>query len=134
MVKAVTPFYFVFSFLFFMALFRISDLVVSTFVGVNDWEKETVQDVRVNIEFVADISSALASDELSDSVDYKMLTKKVISEVMDSRFNLLESLAQKVLDVCLEDERVSYCKVTVDKPHSLRFSESVSVTVEGESR
>lgn len=89
------------------------------------------QDVIINFEIEADIPrTALEADEPLDIFDYKTITKKVIALVQDGRFKLLEVLTQKILDLILEDERVKWAKVEVDKPHALRFAQSVSLELE----
>ena len=60
-------------------------------------------------------------------------SKKVIELVQEGRFNLLEVLTQKILDLIFEDIKVKWARVEVDKPHALRFAESVSVTMERKS-
>ncbi|HKL31605.1 MAG TPA: FolB domain-containing protein, partial [Tangfeifania sp.] len=60
----------------------------------------------------------------------KTITKKVIKLVQEGRFKLLEVLTQKILDLIMEDEKVQWARVEVDKPHALRFAESVSLSME----
>ena len=62
--------------------------------------------------------------------DYKTITKKIIALVQEGRFKLLEVLTKNILDLIMEDERVKWAKVEVDKPHALRFAESVSLEME----
>jgi D-erythro-7,8-dihydroneopterin triphosphate epimerase len=56
----------------------------------------------------------------------------VIVLVQDGRFKLLEVLTKNILDLVMEDSRVKKARVEVDKPHALRFAESVSVQLERE--
>ena len=62
--------------------------------------------------------------------DYKTITKKVIALVQEGQFKLLEVLTKNILDLIMEDEMVKWARVEVDKPHALRFAESVSVEME----
>ena len=57
------------------------------------------------------------------------LTKAVIAHVEENRFALLERLTQELLDLVMANTAVLYAEVEVDKPHALRFAESVSITL-----
>lgn len=114
-----------------MAKIRIKDLLIRTYIGFNPEELVNKQDVIINMEIEAEIpKDAMLNDEPVDIFDYKTITKKVISLVQDSRFKLLEVLTQNILDVIMEDRKVKWARVEVDKPHALRFAESVSIEME----
>ena len=115
-----------------MAKIKVKKLLLRTYIGFNPEELVNKQDVIINFEIEADIShEALEADEPVDIFDYKTITKKVILLVQDGKFKLLEVLTQKILDLILEDKKVKWAKVEVDKPHALRFAESVSLEMEG---
>ena len=114
-----------------MARIRIKNLLVRTYIGFNPEELVNKQDVIINLEIEAEIpNEALENDEPDGIYDYKAITKKIIAFVQDGKFKLLEVLTKKLLDLILEDERVRWAKVEVDKPHALRFAESVSFEME----
>jgi D-erythro-7,8-dihydroneopterin triphosphate epimerase len=115
-----------------MAKIKIKNLLLRTFIGFNPEELINKQDVIINIEMETDIADEiLRSDEPTDILDYKTVTKKVIVLVQEGRFKLLEVLTKKILDLLLEDKNIKWAKVEVDKPHALRFAKSVSMTMEG---
>ena len=114
-----------------MAKIRIKDLLIRTYIGFNPDELVNKQDVLINLEIEADIpESALESDEPEDIFNYKVVTKKIIALVQEGRFKLLEVLTKRILDTIMEDEKVKWARVEVDKPHALRFAESVSMEME----
>jgi len=115
-----------------MARIKVKNLLLRTFIGFNPEELVNKQDVIINLEIEAHVpKEAIEKDEPDDIFDYKTITKKVIALVQDGKFKLLEVLSQKILDLIMEDEKVSWAKVEVDKPHALRFAESVSIEMEG---
>ena len=59
---------------------------------------------------------AAASDDLRDTVDYGSLVESVKAAVENDPVNLIETLAQRIADVCLLDGRVEWVRVTVHKP------------------
>ncbi|WP_372648845.1 dihydroneopterin aldolase [Draconibacterium sp.] len=114
-----------------MAKIRVKDLLIRTYIGFNPDELVNKQDVVINLEIETDIpESALESDEPEDIFNYKVITKKIIALVQEGRFKLLEVLTKRILDTIMEDEKVKWARVEVDKPHALRFAESVSMEME----
>ena len=110
-----------------LATIKITDLSLRTIIGGNDWERNTRQDVIINVTFDYDASRAVDSDAMEDAVDYKRLKRRIIEEVEKSRFHLLEKLTSRVLEIVMEDTRVLSAKVRIDKPAALRFAKTVSV-------
>lgn len=114
-----------------MAIIRVKNLLIRTYIGFNPEELVNKQDVLINLEIETDIpESALETDEPDGIFDYKTITKKIIALVQDGHFKLLEALTKKILDLAMEDKRVIRARVEVDKPHALRFAESVSIQME----
>jgi D-erythro-7,8-dihydroneopterin triphosphate epimerase len=116
-----------------MALIRVKNLLLRTYIGFNPEEIANMQDVVINIEIEADIQEeALLADEPVGIYNYKTITKQIIGLVQEKRFKLLEVLTKNILDLIMTDERVNWARVEVDKPHALRFAESVSFEMEAE--
>lgn len=111
---------------------EIKDLLLRAIIGVNADERHARQDVLINLTLFTDTRTAGRSDDLSETVDYRALTKRVIALVEASRYLLVEKLAAEVADLCLEASRVERVRVTVEKPGALRFARSVGVTIERE--
>ncbi|MDP4184354.1 MAG: dihydroneopterin aldolase [Bacteroidota bacterium] len=115
-----------------MPIIRVKNLRLRTFIGFNPEEKTNKQDVIINVYLETDMTEPMRNDQLSSFVDYKAITKKVIRFVEESRFNLLEALTQGILDQIMEEPQIIRARVEVDKPHALRFAESVSVELEAQ--
>ncbi|HEX6986346.1 MAG TPA: dihydroneopterin aldolase [Planctomycetaceae bacterium] len=108
----------------------IRDLLLRAIIGINDEERVKKQDVLVNIELEADCRPAAASDAIEDAVNYRDIAKQTIDLVENSRFFLVEKLAEEIARVCLADGRVQRVRVTVEKPTAVRFAKSVGVSIE----
>jgi FolB domain-containing protein len=108
---------------------RIIDLMLRCSIGVTEDERRERQDVVINITFFADLHDAGKSDRLEDTIDYKAAKKKVIALVESSRYALVERLAERIAEICLEDARVKRVEVRVEKPGALRFARSVGVEI-----
>ena len=108
----------------------INDLFLRTIIGVNDDERTNRQDVLVNLVLTVDTRAAGRSDDIDDTVNYRTLTKRVIDLVENSRYFLVEKLAEEISRLCLDDHRVQDVTVTIEKPAALRFAKSVGVSIQ----
>ena len=112
------------------ATINVRNLRLRTFIGFNPEEMEKRQDVVINFEIDYAVGEAALRDEVDDALNYKTVTKRVIGHVESGRFLLLEKLVADVLEICSEHPSVLAARVTIDKPHALRFADSVSLTLE----
>ena len=110
----------------------VRDLLVRGIVGINPEEREKTQEIIINLALEADTRPAAASDAIGDAVNYRTVAERVIGLVEGSGFFLVERLAERIADLCLEDPRVTACEVTVEKPTALRFAGSVGVKIRRE--
>ena len=108
----------------------ITNLRLRTFIGFNPEETAKQQDVVINIKITHNTLSGIYDDIVEDALNYKVITKRVIACVEDGRFLLLEKLVGDVLDICAEHEAVTSASVKIDKPHALRFADSVSLEMQ----
>ena len=109
-------------------IIKIKDLRLRAIIGIHEWERKNKQDIIINVEFEFNGSHAAQSDNIDDTVNYKGICKNIIELAENSEFNLLEKLCDKVLQIVMKDHRVKKGKVEIEKPHALRFADSVSVT------
>ncbi len=107
----------------------ISDLRARCVIGVNAEERREKQDVLLNIVLYTDTRKAGRSDRFEDAVDYRALKKRVLLFVEDSKYNLIEALAEAVADICLDHPGVRQAMIRVEKPSALRFARSVGVEI-----
>lgn len=113
-----------------MDFIHIRDLSIRCIIGIFPEERVTLQEVVLNLRLGTDaVAAAARSDAIGDTIDYKALKQRVIALVESSSFNLIETLADRVAALCLEDSRTGEVQVTVDKPGALRFTRSVAVEV-----
>jgi FolB domain-containing protein len=108
---------------------RIERLELDCVIGINPWERLTKQRITIDIEINTDLSAAGASDAIEDTINYRTISKAVTSEVEESSFGLVEALAARVADICLEDERAQSVEITVRKPGAVRKADAVGVII-----
>jgi len=107
----------------------IKDLRLRCIIGIDESERREKQDVTINIVIWSNLTEAAKTDDVRKGVDYKEITKRIIRLVEGSDFRLVETLAEKVAECCLENARVQKVRVTVEKPGALRFARSVGVSM-----
>ena len=112
------------------AIIKITNLRLRTFIGFNLEERQKMQDVVINIEIHYPAQNAIREDNVEEALNYKKITKAVIRHVEEGRFLLLEKLVSDILDISRDHVWVQFARVTVDKPHALRFADSVSLSLE----
>lgn len=115
-----------------LARIRIKNLRLRTFIGIKEEEINNRQDVLINARILYPADTAVTENEIDHALNYRTITKALISHVENNRFALLERLTQELLDIIMQHEQVRYAEVEVDKPHALRFAESVSITLSAE--
>lgn len=86
--------------------------------GVLEHERTIGQRFLVDATLELDLSAAGRSDDLSDTVDYRDLAIRIYNIVGGEPCELLEALAQRLLDQCFFDDRVEAAEVTVRKPNA----------------
>jgi D-erythro-7,8-dihydroneopterin triphosphate epimerase len=109
---------------------HIRDLQFRCIIGIEDHERRDKQDVVVNLTLEADLRQACNSDRIEDTVDYKIIKKQIIAMGEQSSFNLIETLAQRIADICLSHSQILRVRVLVEKPAALRFARTVGVEIE----
>ena len=112
------------------ATINVRKLRVRTFNGYNPEERLKKQDIVITMEIEHLVSEGIYHDDVDSALNYKTITKRVIDFVEQGRFLLLEKLVADIVDQCSQHPRVRRCRVTVDKPHALRFADSVALTLE----
>ena len=112
------------------AIINISNLRLRTYIGFNPEEREKKQDVVINVEINYSLNESVLDDQVQYALNYKDITKQIIKHVEEGHFLLLEKLVADVLEICSDDNSVNYARVTIDKPHALRFADSVSLALE----
>lgn len=97
--------------------------------GVFEVERAQGQEFVVDAVLELDLSAAAGSDQLTDTVDYGGLAERLVAVVTGPPVNLIETLASRLVEVCLADRRVAAATVTVHKPNAPIDHEFADVAV-----
>ncbi len=117
-----------------MDIVFIRGLRIETTIGIYDWEKEIRQPVVLDLEMASDIALGAASDRIEDALDYKAVSKRLKEFVSESRFELVETLAERCAGLILAEFGVPWLRLTLNKIGAVTDSEGVGVIIERGTR
>lgn len=113
-----------------MDIIYLNDLEIETIIGIFDWERRVKQKVRLNLEMAADIRKAAKSDKIEDTLNYKSVAKRLIEFVEESEFQLVETLAERVAEIIINEFNIPWVRVKINKPGAVRYAGDVGVIIE----
>ncbi len=113
-----------------MDIVFIEALEIECVIGIYDWEREITQKVVLDIEMAFDNRRPAASDDITDTLDYKAVSKRLIAYVSESRFGLVESLAERCAAIIREEFGVPWLRLRLSKPGAVTGSRAVGVVIE----
>jgi dihydroneopterin aldolase len=117
-----------------MDIIFLQDMKVETVIGIWEWERKIRQTVSIDLDMAADIRKAAATDSVEDTLNYKSVAKRVQAFVGDSSFQLVETLAEKIAAIVIDEFDVAWIRVRVNKPGAIRGAKGVGVLIERGSR
>lgn len=112
----------------------IEGLEIEALIGIYDWERRIRQPLRFDIEMAFDNTLPAASDDIRDTLDYKAVSKRLISYVAESGFGLVETLAERCAAIILEEFAVAQVRLKLSKPGAVRGALAVGVIIERERK
>jgi dihydroneopterin aldolase len=104
-------------------------LKVETIIGIWDWERKIRQTVSIDLEMGADIRRTAKTDSIDDALNYKAVAKRVQQFVTESEFQLVETMAEKIAELILEEFEVPWTQVRVSKPGAIRGADNVGALI-----
>jgi 7,8-dihydroneopterin aldolase/epimerase/oxygenase len=94
----------------------IRDLRVSAVIGVYDWEREIKQDLSFAVEMPVDVAQAAERDDIAATLDYSAVAQTVKTVVIEGKFQLIETAAERVAQRLIADYSLPWVRVEVVKP------------------
>jgi len=108
----------------------IREFRVEAWVGIYEWEIQRAQTLELDIEIGIPDAKPGQSDAIGDTVHYGKVVERVVAELKDRKFNLLEALAEHVCGVITNDFRAPWVRLSVAKLGHIRNVRRVGVTLE----
>ncbi|MAT65439.1 MAG: dihydroneopterin aldolase [Gammaproteobacteria bacterium] len=113
-----------------MDIIFLRDLRIETVIGIFEWERRIRQTISFDLEMATDIRRAAASDSIEDTLNYKAVAKRLIEFVGNSDFQLVETLAERVAEIVMNEFGVPWLRLTVNKTGAVRGARDVGVIIE----
>ncbi|MCG6872340.1 MAG: dihydroneopterin aldolase [Gammaproteobacteria bacterium] len=117
-----------------MDIVYITELKIDCVIGLWERERRMRQSVFLDLEMATDVARAAATDQLADAIDYKAVSKRIQEFVRGSEFHLVETLAEGVAAILLQEFEVPWCRVRLNKRGALRGAHDVGVEIERGTR
>jgi dihydroneopterin aldolase len=117
-----------------MDIIFLNNLRIDTIIGIFDWERKVKQTLFFDIEMATDIRKAAASDDIAHALDYKSISKAVIQFVEQSDYQLVETLAEKVAELIMQNFNVAWVRIRLNKKGAIRQATDVGVIIERGSK
>jgi dihydroneopterin aldolase len=105
-------------------------LKVDCVIGVWEWERRIIQTIIVDLDMAFDVRRAAKSDDISDTLSYRDVAKRVTAHVQAAKANLIERLAEEVAGILLEEFGAKWCRVRVNKRGAVTDAGDVGVLIE----
>ncbi|MFM8333898.1 MAG: dihydroneopterin aldolase [Candidatus Methylumidiphilus sp.] len=113
-----------------MDIIFLRGLQIETIVGIYDWERITRRTVVLDLEMATDNRRAAASDAIEDALDYSAVSRRVVAFVEGSSFFLVETLAEKICEIILDEFKVDWVRLSLNKKGAIQGATDVGVIIE----
>ena len=108
----------------------LRELEIDAVIGIWDWERRVEQRVSIDLEMATDARGASSTDSIETTLNYRDVAKRLLAFVGESEFQLVESLAESIARIVVEEFGVPWVKVSVAKPGAIRGAREVGVIIE----
>ena len=113
-----------------MDIIFLHDLTIETIIGIYDWERKEKQSIILDLDMAADIAAAAKTDSIDATLDYKAVAKRLIDFVGNSEFQLVETLAERITEIVMQEFGVPWMRLRVNKKGAVRYAGDVGVIIE----
>tara|TARA_B100000029_G_scaffold516552_1_gene630818 strand:- start:144 stop:506 length:363 start_codon:yes stop_codon:yes gene_type:complete len=108
----------------------LKGLKVETIIGIWEWERSVKQTIRIDLEIGTDVRKVAAADSIESALNYRDVSKRLISYVGSSKYFMVETLAESVARIIVTEFGAPWVRVSIGKPKAVRGSEDVGIVIE----
>lgn len=113
-----------------MDIIFLRDLRVDTLIGVYDWEKRVPQTLQIDLDIAVPDNRAAQTDDIKDALNYADVVRDIQRVLASRHFNLIETLAETIAQMLINDFKTPWVKVSVAKLNAIRGSRMVGISIE----
>lgn len=108
----------------------VRELNVNAHIGIHEYEKLETQRLLISVDLTVNEGAADHNDDIKNVVCYGNIVRRVQAICGEGHINLIETLAERIAESCLEDARVRAARIRVEKPDAVSECASVGVEIE----
>jgi dihydroneopterin aldolase len=108
----------------------ISGLIASTTIGVYDHERNTRQDLIIDLELGYDARKAGVSDSFEDALDYAAISRRAQDFVEQTSYYLIEAVAEQLSQILFDEFPIMQLKIKITKPRAVDIADAVGIIIE----
>ncbi|HOH92025.1 MAG TPA: dihydroneopterin aldolase [Anaerolineaceae bacterium] len=112
-----------------MDIIRITDLEAIGYIGVKDDERANPQNLLISFHGVYDLSKAMQTDNVSDTINYSTIAKRIKAIVAETKYRLLEALANHIMRELFYEFSFSEITLRIEKPHRVANTRLVGIEI-----
>jgi dihydroneopterin aldolase len=105
-------------------------LTTEAIIGLYDWERHVKQTLVIDVDIATDVRATAAHDDINRTLNYKAVAKRILAFVGESRYHLIETLAEELARALIAEFKLSWLRLSVHKPGAIRHSRDVGVEIE----
>ena len=107
----------------------INDLTLDAFIGIHDFEKKKKQKIAISLSLDVNDNISGIEHKIENFVSYEHIVADIKSILMSGHIDLLETLGEKIVDLCFTDERVMTIKLKLEKLEVFKETRSVGIEI-----
>lgn len=112
-----------------MNILFIKKLQIMASIGINNWEKNYLQKIFIDIEISINLCCSKNRVSLINHIDYIKIKDAIVFLVQKKHFNLIEDLAEEIVEMLVTNFSITFIKITVNKPSAILEASNVGITV-----
>jgi len=113
-----------------MDVIILRDLRVEALIGIHKRERHVTQTVSIDLDIGLPGTTVFKSDKVADTIDYEQVALKIRALAASGHFRLVETLAERIARLLLDDFGAPWAKISVAKIGILANAKFVGVTIE----
>lgn len=108
----------------------IQDLRLDLVIGIHPWEKAQKQPIYLTLKLYGDLATSAASEQISDAINYKEISDRIISWSAEQQIDLIETLAEEVCQLIFkQDPKVKAIELTLNKPMAIEEAKATGLFI-----
>ena len=112
----------------------IDELKTMAIIGCNPEERVTKQPLIISLAYQYDIDKAAESDNVDFAIDYDSLCKRLTTYIEASQFQLIETLAEKLIEFIFSNSSIEKVSLSVYKPDAINNAKRVGIKLQREKK